>query len=64
MESIIIIFMFVCGQADTVIVKFPNNPEATVTHSVKHPDVQDAIIDILKKDPVIITYEDERSICA
>jgi len=64
MESIIIIFMFVCGQPDTVIVKFPNKPEATMTHSVKHPDVQDAIIDILKQKPVIITYEDDRGICA
>jgi len=56
--------MFVCGQPDTVIVKFPNKPEATMTHSVKHPDVQDAIIDILKQKPVIITYEDDRGICA
>jgi len=64
MESIIIISMFVCGQPDTVIVKFPNSHESTVTHSVNHPKVQDAIIDILKKDPVIITYEDDRGTCA
>jgi len=55
--------MFVCGQADTVIVKFPNKEESTMTHSVNHPEVQDAIIDILKKDPVIITYEDDRGVC-
>jgi len=64
MESIVLILMFVCGQPDTIIVKFPGSDKTIVTHEVHHPKIQKAVSDILKHDPVIISYEDDRGVCA
>ena len=64
MEGIVLIIMFVCGQPDTVIVKLPDNPKPIVTHDVYDQGIQEAISDILKRDPIIIPYEDERGTCA
>jgi hypothetical protein len=64
MESIILIIMFVCGQPDTIIVKFPDNPNPIMTHEVYNPDIQDALGDIIKAKPIIIPYEDDRGTCA
>jgi len=64
MEGIVLIIMFVCGQPDTIVVKFPDNPKPIVTHDVYNPEIQEALIDIIKTKPVIIPYEDERGTCA
>jgi len=64
MESIVLIIMFVCGQPDTIVVKFPDNPKPIVTHNVHDQGVMEAIADILKSKPTIIPYEDDRGTCA
>jgi len=63
MNEIIIILMLVCGQPDTVILKYPESP-AMVTHSLQHPDVLMDIAKILNTKHILITYEDDRGICA
>ena len=64
MEGIVLIIMFVCGQPDTVIVKFPDNPKPIVTHDVYDPGVMKALSDVIKAKPIIIPYEDDRGTCA
>ena len=64
MESIILIIMFVCGQPDTALVKFPDNPEPIYTHSLSDPDVQKSLMDIIESNPIMIMYEDDRGTCA
>lgn len=63
MNSIIIIVMLVCGQPDTVIVKYPDK-QSVFSHNLRSPAIMKDIADILSSEHVLITYEDERSICA
>lgn len=61
MKTILIAIM-VCGQLDTVIIKQPGeNP--VYTHDLYNKSIQEEVIKIMKKDPVIISYEDDRSFC-
>lgn len=64
MNSVIIIVLIVCGQADTIIVKMPNAETAKYTHDVRNPAVLDDIVEILKGDHILIRYEEDRGRCA
>lgn len=60
--KIILIILYVCGAPDTFIVQYPGE-QAKSTHRIKSPVVVEEIVDILKTDPVVIEYQDERGIC-
>lgn len=63
MNSIIIILMLVCGQPDTVIVKYPDK-QSMFSHNLKSPAIMNDIAKVLSLEHVLIVYEDERSTCA
>ena len=63
MGEVILIMMFVCGQADTVIIKKPNET-AVYTHELRNPIVVLDITEILKGNPIIIEYHEDRGRCA
>ena len=62
MNDIILVILLVCGKPDTFILKAPDQ-EAIFTHDVHSVKIQEQILDILKQNPVVITYEDDRGYC-
>jgi len=61
--DIILIVLLVCGQPDTFIVKEPDK-QATYTHDIYNNHVNESILEVLKTDPVVIMYEEDRGRCA
>lgn len=59
----ILIIMYICGQPDTILWKSPDS-NAQFTHHLYHPATQTNILEILKTDPVVIRYYDDRGVCA
>ena len=55
--------MYICGQPDTVIVKRPD-AVPMYTHNINDPRYINEIVKIMKGDPIIIKYEEDRGHCA
>jgi len=64
MNSIILVVLFVCGQPDTIIVKYPDSAKTVTTHQVSHPKILEDLSKILAEKPIVITYEEDRGTCA
>lgn len=63
MTKVILIIMYICGQPDTVIVKRPD-AVPMYTHNINDPRYINEIVKIMKGDPIIIKYEEDRGHCA
>ena len=62
MEDIILIVLMMCGKPDTLIVKEPDKAPI-YTHNIRSEEVMDSVERIMKTDPIVIIYEDKRSVC-
>lgn len=62
MNEIILIVLMICGRPDGFIVKIPNeNP--VVTYDVSNTEIQESIVNIMKRDSIVIIHEDKRKVC-
>lgn len=63
MTKIIIVLLMVCGQPDVVIVKQPNETPVYTT-DVYNPAVVEDLEKLLRHNPEVIIYEEERGTCS
>ena len=60
--KIILIILFVCGNPDTFIVKHPDKAPVYV-HGIYNVKVLQELKSIIKTEPIIIKYSDDREMC-
>lgn len=63
MDVIILVVIFVCGQADTIIVKYPDGT-SRYTHNVNSEGVLEEYYKLLEKKHILINYVEDRGTCA
>ena len=61
----ILIVLFICGEADTVLFHNIEKNKTTYTHEVFHPDTVKLVKGILSspEEAYIISYEEDRGLC-
>lgn len=62
METVLV-FIMLCGQLDTIILKVPNEPQVQTNHITLK--VEKAVVEILNAEnkPIVIMYDNKVAVC-
>ena len=63
MKAFILVMIFACGEPDVVIIHDIENQRSTPFYDLRDYDTMEFIGRIMKTNPIVVGFEDDRSLC-